>query len=59
MSSMKASQSKFLSRFYYFWISFQRIMFMSSIDKTVVRNANLQDPMVRYDIWFISKSVIN
>ena len=30
-----------LSRFYYFWMSFQRIMFMSSIDKTVVRNVPL------------------
>ena len=54
MSSMKASQSKFLNCLdsIIFWISFQRIMFMSSIDKTVVRNANMQDPMVRYDIWF-------
>ena len=33
MSLMKASQSKFLSRFYYFWVSFQCIIFMSSIDK--------------------------
>ena len=47
-----------LSRFYYFWTSFQCIMFMSSIDKTVVRNANMQDSMVRYNIWFISKYVI-
>ena len=33
-------------------------MFMSSIDKTVVRNANMQDPMVRYYIWLISNYVI-
>ena len=32
-------------------------MFMNSRDKTVVRNANMQDPMVRYYIWFISKYV--
>ena len=44
-----------LSRICYFWISFQRIMFMSNIDKTVVRNAKIQDPIVRYYIRFISK----
>ena len=30
-------------------------MFMSNIDKTVVRNAKIQDPIVRYYIRFISK----
>ena len=34
------------------------IMFMSGIDKPVVRNANMQDPMIRYYIWFISKYMI-
>ena len=34
------------------------IMFMSGLDKTVVRNANKQDPMIRYYIWFISKYMI-
>ena len=31
-------------------------MFINSIDKTEVRNANMQDP-IRYYIWFISKYV--
>ena len=34
------------------------IMFMSGLDKTVVRNTNMQDPMIRYYIWFISKYMI-